>query len=85
MVDLSFFDLKTGLEMVMPIGFDDFSERAHPTYHGGTSESRRLRDLFRHAMEPQNFEGSNEEWWHFNYRDWREYYLLNIPFEMIDQ
>jgi D-alanyl-D-alanine dipeptidase len=84
-VDLSLFDLKTGSEVVMPSGFDDFSERAYPTYPGGTSESRRLRDLLRHAMETQNFEGSNEEWWHFNYRDWREYRRLNIPFEMIDQ
>ena len=69
----------------MPSGFDDFSERAYHTYPGGTSESRRLRDLLRYVMETQNFDGSNEEWWHFNYHDWRNYRLLNIPFEMIDQ
>ena len=84
-VDLSLFDLKTGSEVVMPSGFDDFSERAYPTYPGGTSESRRSRDLLRHVMETQNFDGSNEEWWHFNYHDWRDYRLLNIPLEMIDQ
>ena len=84
-VDLSLFDLTTGSEVVMPSGFDDFSERVYPIYPGGTSESRRLRDLLCHVMETQNFEGSNEEWWHFNYRDWREYRLLNTPFEMIDQ
>ena len=84
-VDLSLFDLKTGSEFVMLSGFDEYSERAYPTYPGGTSESRRLCDLLRHVMETQNFDGSNEVWWHLNYHDWRNYRRLNIPFEMIDQ
>lgn len=71
--------------VVMPSEFDGFPERAYPPYIGGTSESRRLRDLLRHVMETQNLEGSNQEWWHFNSRDWRDYRLLNIPFEMIAQ
>jgi len=25
----------------------------------------------------------NEEWWHFDYKDWRQYGILNIPFEAI--
>jgi D-alanyl-D-alanine dipeptidase len=24
-----------------------------------------------------------EEWWHFDYEDWREYPIANIPFEEI--
>ena len=72
--------------VVMPSEFDDFSERAIPLIQEERLlESRSLRDLLRHVMENQNFDGSNEEWWHFNYHDWRDYRLLNIPFEMIDQ
>jgi D-alanyl-D-alanine dipeptidase len=25
----------------------------------------------------------NEEWWHFDYRDWRQYRILDIPLEAI--
>jgi len=24
------------------------------------------------------------EWWHFDYKDWREYPILNVPFEKLD-
>jgi D-alanyl-D-alanine dipeptidase len=81
-VDLSLFDLKTGSEFS---GFDEYSERAYPTYPGGLAESRRLRDLLRHVMETQNFDGSNEVWSDLNCHDWRNYRRLNIPFEMFDQ
>jgi D-alanyl-D-alanine dipeptidase len=23
------------------------------------------------------------EWWHFDYRDWKEYAIQNVPFETI--
>jgi hypothetical protein len=23
------------------------------------------------------------EWWHFDYKDWKEYPILNIPFEKL--
>jgi zinc D-Ala-D-Ala dipeptidase len=23
------------------------------------------------------------EWWHFDHRDWRDYPILNVPFEAI--
>lgn len=83
-VDVTIVDLKTGAEVTMPSEFDDFSDRARPMYSGGTPESRRLRALLRQAMEAQNFEASDEEWWHFNYRDWQKYRLQDIPFEKID-
>jgi hypothetical protein len=36
-------------------------------------------------MEAQGFTVLNEEWWHFDYKDWREYGILNTPFETIKQ
>jgi D-alanyl-D-alanine dipeptidase len=82
-VDVSLFALDTGSEVEMPSGFDEFSERAFPAYPGGSPESRRLRDLLRQAMEAEGFDVSNEEWWHFNYRDWRQYRLMDVPFEAL--
>ena len=82
-VDLSLYDLATGREIVMPSAYDDMSERAHPDYAGGTPEQRAARDRLRAAMEKEGFSVEPNEWWHFNYRDWRRYPILDIPFSAI--
>jgi D-alanyl-D-alanine dipeptidase len=79
-VDLTLFDLKTGREVNMPSDFDDFSERAHPNYKGGTEEERRNRDLLRKMMEAGGFTVYENEWWHFDYKDWKRYAILNVSF-----
>ena len=81
--DVSLFELSTGKEVTMPSGYDEFTERAFPTYKGGTAESRRLRDLLRAAMEAEGFTVYPAEWWHFDYKDWKQYRIQNIPFEAI--
>jgi zinc D-Ala-D-Ala dipeptidase len=80
-VDLSLFDLKTGREIVMPSAYDEFTERAYPSYTGGTAESRAARDLLRATLEAEGFTVYKAEWWHFDYKDWREYRIQNVPFE----
>lgn len=82
-VDLSLYDLKTGREIEMPSGYDEFSERAYPTYNGGTEEQRRLRDLLRSQMEAEGFRVNESEWWHFDYKDWPSYRILDISFDRI--
>ena len=82
-VDLSLVDLKTGTEVSMPSGYDEFSKRAFPDYAGGTPESRALRDLLRTAMEAEGFTVYQAEWWHFDYKDWRQYHIMDVPFEKI--
>lgn len=82
-VDLSLYDLRTGREVEMPSAYDETSERASPDYAGGTPEQRARRDLLRAAMEKEGFTVEENEWWHFNFRDWKDYPILNIPFEAI--
>ena len=31
----------------------------------------------------EGFTVFESEWWHFDYRDWREYPILNVPFDAI--
>ncbi|HWN93594.1 MAG TPA: M15 family metallopeptidase [Methylomirabilota bacterium] len=81
--DVSLFDLSTGREVIMPSAYDEFTERAFPTYTGGTAESRQLRDLLRAAMEAEGFTVYPAEWWHFDYNEWKQYRIQNIPFEAI--
>ncbi len=80
-VDLSLVDLKTGREVEMPSAYDEFSDRAYANYPGGTAEQRRLRGILRAAMLKQGFSPIPTEWWHFDFKGWRQYPILNVPFE----
>jgi len=80
-VDLSLYDLKTGEEVTMPSGYDEMSKRAYADFSGGTDEERARRALLRRVMEKQGFTVNPEEWWHFDYKDWRKYPILNVRFE----
>jgi len=82
-VDLSMFDLKTGKPVEMPSSYDEMSERSHINYQGGTEEARHLRDMLRAAMEAEGFAVYEPEWWHYDYKDWKEYPILNISFSEI--
>jgi D-alanyl-D-alanine dipeptidase len=82
-VDLSLYDLATGREVAMPGAYDEMSERSSPAYTGGSDGERRARDTLRAAMEKEGFKVEHNEWWHFNYRDWRKYPILDVPFSAI--
>lgn len=72
-VDLTLYDLKTGRPVEMPSRYDEFSGRAHADFVGGTTKQRALRAVLREAMTAQGFEVYAEEWWHFDFKDWRRY------------
>src|SRR6202012_4888099 len=76
-VDLSLYDLATGKEVKMPSGYDEMTTHAYAYYAGGTAEERAHRALLREAMKRQGFEVNPTEWWHFDYKDWRQYPIMN--------
>jgi zinc D-Ala-D-Ala dipeptidase len=80
-VDLSLYDLKTGEEVQMPSGYDEMTDRAYADYPGGTADERARRALLREAMEKQGFKVIPDEWWHFDYKDWKLYPIINVKFE----
>jgi len=82
-VDLSLFDLKTGAEVKMPSEYDEMTERAHINYECATPEAKRLRELLRAAMTAEGFSVYEPEWWHYDYKDWKEYPILNVNFSKI--
>ncbi len=81
--DLTLFSLATGREVEMPSAYDEMSERASPDYAGGPAAPRAARDVLRAAMEHEGFEVEPNEWWHYNYKDWRLYPILDVPFSAI--
>lgn len=82
-VDLTLYELATGREVDMPSDYDDFSERAHPDFTGGTPAQRAARDLLRRTMEAQGFTVNDREWWHYDCRDWQQYRIENVAFKDI--
>ena len=84
-VDLTLYDRRTGRPVEMPGTYDEFSRRSYPDYPGGTSRQRWLRELLRNAMEGEGFKVFPNEWWHFDYQDWRLYPLGNATFEELRQ
>ena len=82
-VDLTLYDLKTGNELPMTGAYDEMSERSYAFYPGGTSVERWDRAVLRHALEVEGFTVYKYEWWHFDYKDWQQYPILNLTFDQL--
>lgn len=82
-VDLTLYDIKTGKPVEMVGTYDETTDRSYPDYPGGTSLQRWHRDLLREAMESEGFTVYEAEWWHFDYKDWRNYPIGNEKFDKI--
>lgn len=83
-VDLTLYDRSTGKPVQMVAGYDEFSERGGADYPGGTARQRWHRLLLRRVMEDQGFAVISNEWWHFDFKDWRSYPIGNQTFEEIE-
>lgn len=79
-VDLSLHDLRTGELVEMPSGFDDFSEKAHRDFSAASPAAIANRARLQAYLEAQGFTGLSNEWWHFDYKDWAQYPVMDIPF-----
>jgi zinc D-Ala-D-Ala dipeptidase len=84
-VDLTLFHLDTGKAADMGSGYDEFSPRSYATWEGGTEEQLGNRELLRGTMEREGFFVYPWEWWHFDYKDWRDFPLLDVPFEKLGE
>lgn len=81
-VDLTLVD-RSGAELPMPSAFDEFSERAHRDYSGGTDAERKNRARLEQAMVREGFKGLSTEWWHFDDPDAKTYPVLDLPFSSV--
>lgn len=82
-VDLTLYDRRSGKPVEMVGGYDEMSDRSYADYLGGASLQRYHRDLLRRAMQEEGFTVYEAEWWHFDYKDWRKYPILNKTFEQL--
>lgn len=79
-VDVTIVELRGGHEIEMPSGYDDFSEKAHRDYKRSSKKARRNMELLEKAMVREGFVPMPTEWWHFDFKGWESYPLLDVPF-----
>jgi len=80
-VDLTLVRLSDGKELEMPTGFDSFTPEASSSATNISPEALKNRTLLQSMMEKHEFVRIQNEWWHFDYKDWREHAPLAIDFD----
>ncbi len=82
-VDLSIINLKTGLELNMGTGFDNFSDTAHQDFLDLPEEILQNRLLLKTIMEKNGFKALDTEWWHYFLANSNQYEILDIDFKKL--
>jgi D-alanyl-D-alanine dipeptidase len=82
-VDITLIDLRTGAEMDMGTGYDNFTDSAHHEFGKLPAPVLARRRLLKGLMTQNGFNAVPNEWWHYHWRD-KNYTLLNIPFETLE-
>ena len=80
-VDLTLIDRATGRELPMPSGYDDFTPRAAHDLADLPADALANRALLRDVMTRHGFEPLPSEWWHYDFKGWREFELMDVPLE----
>jgi zinc D-Ala-D-Ala dipeptidase len=83
-VDVGLVDLKTGKDLEMPTPFDDFSVKAGAFYSDLPLKVKENRDLLIQVMNKYGFSVFPSEWWHFDFRGWENYELMDLSFEELN-
>jgi zinc D-Ala-D-Ala dipeptidase len=81
-VDLTLVKLD-GSAVSMPTEFDDFTEKAHRRYMELPEDQIQHRELLSRVMREHGFHGLPTEWWHFDYKGWEQYEILDIDYSRI--
>lgn len=80
-VDLSIIDLKTGKDIAMPTPYDSFSPLAGSNYLPLPPKIVKNRTLLIDVMKRHGFTVLDNEWWHFDFDGWKNFDLVDVPFE----
>lgn len=78
-VDITLID-SAGNELAMGTEYDNFTVRAHFDYAGITDEEKSNRRLLKSVMEKFGFKPITSEWWHFDYKGWKKFSIIDYKF-----
>ena len=78
-VDVTLINLLDKKELAMPTEFDSFSQKAHLVFEDLPKNIKENRKLLQDVMiNIGKFEPLANEWWHFDFKNWQNYPVLDI-------
>lgn len=80
-IDLSLH--KGGVEVAMPSPYDDFTPAAYRSNTAAPPEALRLSRLLEEWMVAEGFVPLANEWWHYDWAEWRRYPIMDVPLEAV--
>ncbi len=82
-VDVTLIVVKTGEELNMGTGYDNFTDTAHHTFKGLPDDVLKNRHFLKTTMEKWGFRVLETEWWHYSFPNDRNYEVLDLPFKIL--
>lgn len=82
-IDLTLVNLKTGIELDMGTGFDNFTDTAGIDFKSLPDSILENRKILRQVMEKNGFKPLSTEWWHFFWPNDKGYEVLDLPFRKL--
>lgn len=80
-VDVTLVHRVDGSELDMGTPYDDFTDKAHTDYHNLPDQVLKNRALLADVMQQFGFLPFRTEWWHFDFKGWEQFPILDIPIE----
>jgi D-alanyl-D-alanine dipeptidase len=80
-IDLSLH--RGGVEVTMPSAFDDFTPAAYRSNTDAAPEAIAASRMLEGWMVAEGFVPLANEWWHYDWKDWRRYPIMDVPLEAV--
>ena len=78
-VDLSLH--RNGVEVTMPSPYDDFTPAAYRANTAAAPQALALSRMLEEWMVAEGFVPLPNEWWHYDWAEWRRYPIMDVPLE----
>lgn len=80
-VDVTLIDLKTGRELDMGTGYDNFTDSAHHDFYQLPAQVLANRRLLKQTMRKYGFGHVPSEWWHYQWHNDADYEVIDMDFD----
>lgn len=78
-IDLSLH--RAGVEVTMPSPYDDFTPAAYRSNTAAPPEALARSRMLEEWMVAEGFVPLPNEWWHYDWAEWRRYPIMDVPLE----
>ncbi len=82
-VDLTLVFLNPMDHLTMPTAYDDFTKRASHDYMQLPPTVLKRREQLKDVMVRHGFEPFPSEWWHYDFKGWEKFEILDLPFDAL--